>query len=91
MKASNSDVLAMSAKLTQTREETRILKRDSGFTRSTLIEQETDADSKRRSKAPDKHPKTGCIRPEYGGPCYEGTAETVPHGEDPPGLLKQEK
>ena len=38
--ASNSDVLAMSAKLTQTREETRILKRDSGFTRSTLIEQE---------------------------------------------------
>ncbi len=37
---SNSDVLAMSAKLTQTREETRILKRDSGFTRSTLIEQE---------------------------------------------------
>lgn len=30
----------MSAKLTQTREETRILKRDSGFTRSTLIEQE---------------------------------------------------
>ena len=38
--ASNSNVLAMSAKLTQTREETRILKRDSGFTRSTLIEQE---------------------------------------------------
>ena len=38
--ASNSDVLAMSTKLTQTREETRILKRDSGFTRSTLIEQE---------------------------------------------------
>ena len=38
--ASNSDVLAMSAKLTQTREETRILKRYSGFTRSTLIEQE---------------------------------------------------
>ncbi len=38
--ASSSEVSAMSAKLMQTREETRILRRDSGYTRSTIIEQE---------------------------------------------------